>query len=57
MSSNNTDTGDTTVMATATSVQNDVEAGVDEQLPRESLVIFVQPLQVCLIYNPTIRRR
>ncbi|EDX11284.1 peroxisomal membrane protein PEX14 [Drosophila simulans] len=38
MSSNNTDTGDTTVMATATSVQHDVEGDVDEQLPRESLI-------------------
>ncbi|XP_043648090.1 peroxisomal membrane protein PEX14 [Drosophila teissieri] len=38
MSSNNTDTGDTTIMATATSVQHDVEAGADEQLPRESLI-------------------
>ncbi|EDW44266.1 peroxisomal membrane protein PEX14 [Drosophila sechellia] len=38
MSSNNTDTGDTTVMATATSVQHDVEADVYEQLPRESLI-------------------
>jgi len=34
MSSNNTDTGDTTIMATA-----DIEAGGEEQLPRESLVI------------------
>ncbi|EDV52560.1 peroxisomal membrane protein PEX14 [Drosophila erecta] len=38
MSSNNTDTGDTSIMATATSVQHDVEAGADEQLPRESLI-------------------
>lgn len=39
MSSNNTDTGDTTIMATATSLQQDFEAGDAEQLPRESLVM------------------
>ncbi|XP_020798826.1 peroxisomal membrane protein PEX14 [Drosophila serrata] len=38
MSSNNTDTGDTTIMATATSLQQDFEAGAHEQLPRESLI-------------------
>ncbi|XP_017053236.1 peroxisomal membrane protein PEX14 [Drosophila ficusphila] len=40
MTSNNTDTGDTTIMATAssTSLQQDLEARADEQLPRESLI-------------------
>ncbi|KAH8257143.1 hypothetical protein KR038_004635 [Drosophila bunnanda] len=38
MSSNNTDTGDTTIMASATSLHQDFEAGAAEQLPRESLI-------------------